>query len=643
MNLSDGIPYFTRLWNPTGAAQAHWKKTMEAITPRIRAEHGRDPTPYEGILKCFSDAPFAHPLKEQFLILCWQHQWPEELALERDGVLNHWAIRMAAGLCRFPRLVMMGCASSSKTALTSAYCYTAWKAKPFNSSVFLSTTSAEAGQNRNWGAVKNWHRIDKYRVGERVESMQIITLDKEMMEAAEDGSQERDLRNGIKCVNIKPGVEGKNVVAAICGRKNGMVIWHADEYSHMDMGILEARINLNSNTLVYNQFIGTCNAPGEQSVAHIDATPFGEKYPDGWRSIDKDTDFIWDTERGKCLYFNGADSPNMRALAMGKKKPPFPFLMHEDVRASMEKDSGGVDTPGYWTQFYGFPPQVDISDKVFSMKLLEKGRAFDKAVWHDSAKVMLAGLDLGFRVDGDPCVLHFGTIGQGRMESEGDEGKWRKVLECEPDGIPLMPSQKSKESFEEQMAQRVVAECRKRGCAHLALDVTGDGGILLQHIERVARAESYVLNVIPVSFSGLAEERVVIPDQRKTGREMFANMVAQLWGSGRVSVLNGNVCGLSAHGKCVSQLCSRKMMTDDKKRMAVEPKREMKKRLRRSPDQGDAWCLLIYLALRHSLAGMAAPVAKPKPFNPEEILRKSVVGSSGGKYQVQQRQVYGGR
>lgn len=628
--MSNPFKLTTKLWQPDEATEAYWRRCMERITPMVREEQNRDPIPYEGCLKSFAELPLKDPRKWQFCILCFMEQWPDTVALERDGVLNDWLFRMVRGLCWSKRLLMMGCGSSSKTFTAACYTYTLWKSQNQCTSIYLSTTSQEAGESRTWGAIKDLHKADKWKMGKRIESLHVITLDEELR--GEDGEKERDYRNAIRCVNIKTGQEGKNAVSAIVGRKNTNVVWVADEMPFMDVGVLNARVNLNTNR--FHQFIGLGNAPEEGDPFYIDATPFGEKFPDGWRSVDKDVDQSWPTETGLCLYFNGTRSPNYKVPG----KIPFPWLMNENMRKEILQDARGEDTPIYWKQFYGFPPGVDISDKMLTVKLMANNFAFSGVRWKDNAHEWLAGLDLGFRADGDPCVVHFGKVGVGNAE-EMEDGEMRKVLCVEADGIPLVPRQGG-DAFEVQIAKQVVDKCAERRCAKLALDVTGDGGILLQHIDREARERSYKLEILPVSFSGLAEERIVIPGERRTAREMFANMVCQLWAQVRLGILNRVIHGLSRDAYATRQLCARKMGTDEKKRMTIEPKKEMKKRIRRSPDQGDALAVLVHLALRNGLAGQKIVGVVKKPFDPQKILRDAEGNGGGGMYRAEHRTVY---
>ena len=624
------LPCITTLWTPSDAAEILYKKQWGSLAPKIKNKEGREAHPYEIVLATFGSLPHKHPLKWEFLILCWQMQWPETITFENDGVLNSWLFRMAKGFCWGKRLTLLGCGSSGKTQVSAAYGYTMWKCRPFNTSVFLSTTSAEAGESRTWGAVKDLHKADKHKIGKRIDSLHLITLDEEVRD--DEGVKERDFRDVIKCINIKPGQEGKNVMSSIVGRKNDNVIWLCDELPFMDIGVLAARVNLNTNP--FSQFIGLGNAPEEGDPMYIDAAPFGDKYPDGWRSVDKDTEESWPTESGLCLYFNGAKSPNYKI----EGKIPFPKLMNENFRKEILADARGEDTPMYWKQFYGFPPSVDVSDKILSAKLMESCGAFQKIIWQDGDQKTYAGLDLGFRAGGDPCVIYFGKLGNGKHENDVD-GKYKKMLGCERDAFALVPKQGSSDAFEVQIAAMVIQECRKRQCQELALDVTGDGGILLQHIERYAREQDYKLNVLAVSFSGIAENRIVIPGEKRKAREMFASMVCQLWGTARLAVINKVVGGMYAQSNAAKQLCARKMGTDEKKRMTIEKKSDMKQRIRRSPDHGDSFSLLCHLVNRNGLAGYE-PKQEPKPFNPDEYLKRQ---TQSGKYGTPQRSVYGGR
>jgi hypothetical protein len=611
-----------------------WKLSPQAeeIRQRDRAKmdkqaelQKREPlNDYNLDLRIFGLLPFGHKVKYEFLIRCWNHQWPGFFIIEKDGVLNEWHVRIAKVLCKFPMVCLLGCASSGKTFVSSAYCYTRWKSSPFNTSVYLSTTSADTAEARTWGVAKDLFSKDKHPFGKRIDSLRVITLDEETRN--EDGEKERDVRNCVKAVLIKPGSDGQNVVGAICGRKNINVIWHCDEAPFMDLGILDARVNLFSNPFAQTILAG--NAPAEGDPLYLDAEPYGKDFPDGWRSVDKDVHTGWPTKTGYCLYFNGEKSPNMR---VPRGKPPiFPRIMDWDNHDRILRAAGGEDTPMFWKQFYGFPPTADVPDKILTWKLLQTNGAFELPLWDGSPLKTIAGLDLGFRKGGDPCVICFSQIGR--------DTRGKRIASFERDGIALVPSQKSKDAFEPQIAGLVVKACRERDCHDLALDVSADGGLLLQAIEQQARTEKYTLNVLPVSFSGTASDSITIPGEKRTAKEMFDRRVTELWAGFRVCVQNGVIRGLQEQSKVVRELCGRKFDTDERKRWVIEKKSDYAKRLKHSPDFADAACLNAFLALKHGLSGMESGVGAVLAEKRQE--RAAALPRYGGH---SARPMYGGR
>lgn len=608
------------------------EKYREDNRPRAMANvGGRAVSDYELDMLCFNRQPWRAQNKWQFLLRVMQGQWKELMLQETvNGVFfeNYWAIRIAKEMCRSPIINLMGCGSSGKTFFATCVCYTVWKSSPYRTSVYLSTTTGEGADARAWAVVNQLYREDPHRFGKMINSTRTLVVE-EADELNEDNAKFRDLRNAIKCVLIPTGNEGKNVVAAISGRKNNRVIWCCDEYSHMDMGVLQGRVNLFTNAAAggWAQFVSCNNGPHEGSVSLIDCEP-----ADGWSSVNKDENWRWETRAGVCLYFNGDKSPNMR-VERGAKAP-FPKLFDWEVRDIILKNCwNDENSPEFWTQVFGFPPSVSIADTVLTLPFLRNHKAFDVAEWAGSETKWGAGLDLGFRKDGDPCVCHFFQIGK------AVNGK--TVAEFEADSVVLNPSQAAKEAFEEQIAQKFLEKCRERDCHDVALDVTGDGGIMLQAIEKEARTRGWVLRVVAVSFSGTADDKVITPGEKRVAKDIYANKVSQLWAGMRVCVGNEVIRGLGERSKAVSQLCGRKFFTDEKKRFGVEKKSDFKLRLKRSPDQGDAVCLGGFLALKMGLSG-AGEGTKPKW---EDVL-KGVGSTKVTKPQYasghSQRTTYGG-
>lgn len=576
------------MWTLSPRAKLERDSHIAKIDAKLKAA-GKQPIDdeYAADAIMFRDLPFGHVCRHEFLLRLYGHQWPEDMEIEVDGYQNYWAVRMATELCRRRRLTLLGCGSSGKSYSLAGYSYTVWKTNALWSSVYMSTTSAEAGEARAYGTVKGLHKKDRYRIGKLIDSLKVITLDEETRN--EDGEKERDYRNCVKAVLIKRGAEGENAIGTICGRKNRIVLWSCDELAFMDVGVLDARVNLFSNATYdgWVQFVGVGNGPEEGTPLYIDGEPFGPEFPDGWRSIDPDVHEGWTTKTGYALYFNGKKSPNL--MVPKGKRPPFNKIMDWKAMDEMASVSGGEDTPMFWKQVIGLPPSVDVPDKIITHKLLESNKALDQPVWMNTERKIVAGLDLGFRDGGDPCVLSFAQV--------GTEETGKKVASFMGDARVVLPQQSSKDAFEKQIAVQVIDRCRNNKCHDLALDVTGDGGILLQHIEKEAREQSYQLNVRPISFSGTADDNVKTPGDKRKPTEIYANKMSQLWGQMRLCIINGVVRGLNTNFKCVRELCGRRFNTDEKRRFLVEKKSEYKKRLRHSPDASDSAVLCLFCAV----------------------------------------------
>lgn len=609
------------MWTLPPAVAAYREGRGRELALKLAQQETGNPkvelTDYDLDMRCFNLRPWKCPHKHHFLLRAMQHQWGEKLMLETtvNGTrfVNYWAIRIATQVCQQNIINLLGCGSSGKTHFATASAYTIWKTLPYFTSVYLSTTTGEGADARAWATVNQLYRDDKHRFGKMINSTRTLVV--EESDVNEENAKFRDLRNAIKCVLIPSGNEGRNVVGAISGRKNKRVLWYCDEYPHMDLGVMKGRTNLFTNMAGggWAQFVGSGNGPKDGDAMFVDATP-----ESGWDSVNKDEHWTWKTRAGVCLYFNGAKSPNM-AVPPGQPAP-FPGLMDWASRELILQDCWrDENSPEFYTQFFGFPPTVHIPDTVLTMPFMRAHKAFEMPEWDGSPTKSAAGLDLGFRKDGDPCVIHFGEIGKNAQGTT--------ILAADPDGIVLNPSQSSSNSFEEQIAKKTLDLLEKNGCRDLALDVTGDGGILLQAIEKEARSRNYQLNVTPVSFSGAADDKITIPGEKRLAKDMFANKVSQLWSSARVCVGNGVIRGLAEQGKATQQLCQRKFATDEKKRFTVESKKVMKERIKRSPDQGDAFCLLVHLALKMGISGAEPDKPKP-PVNPFDPARSKDRGYS---------------
>jgi len=559
----------------------------------VYKDMGRQLDGYQLELKCFKSATFATAEKFEFAISCMRMQWPSFLLLEYGAIKNNWFYRIILEASRTKYLSLLGCASAGKSFAAAAWAYTFWKANFIDTSVVLSTTSMEALENRIWAEVKEMFKKDAYPLGKLLEYKHTIIspLDQE-----DKNQKDRDYRDAITGIAIPKGAEGGKAIGKMSGRKNGHFIWVVDELPHMDTAILDARINAAASGKFFSQWIGIGNKPNEGDPLYLDAEPAGAAYPDGWSSVDPDVDYRWKTRTGFCLYFDGERSPNMKVKP--GENPPFPGLMSWELLQQVELVSGGKDSPGYWMQGRGFPKAGDIQDKVLTVKILENFGATADVIWAGMNKTVVAGLDLGLKEDGDPCVADFGTVGQ---EHQGG-----MVLMHEPDTVTLTQKISEGKPYEQQIAEKFLDECQKRSCRTVALDISGGGGLMAIAIKDEAAKRGWSLRIISVDFGGSpTEELYDVGGEKKAAKDLFDRKVSEIWYSYRLAVQNRKIRGVKIHCAAIKQMCKRKVIMDEKKRWKIETKRDMKLRIRRSPDQGDARALCALCARSEGLTNDA--------------------------------------
>jgi len=535
---------------------------------------------------CFSLAPVGleyGDVRSECCMNLMRWQWPGYIQLEAGPYQNTFAQRVIRAVCKYKLVHLMGCAGSGKSTITAAYVETCWKFSPWNTSAFISTTTAAAGQARSWGIAKDLHRNDRFKVGKLIEYLTLITMEED------GGTENRDYRDSVKAVLVPKGggTESENAIAAIVGQHNHNVFWLVDEFPFMPKGILTGRLNVMANP--FWQFIGLGNMPKEGDPMYEDAEPVN-----GWDSINPDIVTGWPTRSGGwCEYLDGEKSPNL--VVESGKKPPFKGIMSQQMLDDIARSSGGTDTPGYWNQARGFPKRGIAHDTVLTRELLVQHKACEQPVWSGEKTTSLAGLDLGFREDGDPCVMQFSRMG---TELDG-----RKINCLDPDTVRLFVRVGSSDPFESQIASQCVEELMKRNCHHLELDISGEGGIISQRIAERAREKNYPLTIYPTSFAGAPDENVRFKQGEKmvSAKDLFDRKVTQLWMSFRLCVQNGRIRGMAQDSRSTRQLRMRRVIQDEKKRMSIETKKMMKKRLKHSPDDGDAAVLNCSLALKMGL------------------------------------------
>lgn len=490
------------------------------------------------------------------------------------------------------RLAVWGPSSTGKSATTALVYLIFYFCRPENTTVILSSTTFDELELRIWGEMKTFFREAKeaapWLPGHLIDSKHAITTD-------EKGSEfGRDFRNGVTCRPAKIG--NKTLIGSgmspYMGIKNDYVYVAADEFGVMPMGIMDALINLASNPSCCASFLG--------NLGDLD-TPIGQagEPKSGWGSLaDSDKARVYDTRwfNGRAVQFIGMDSPN---LDFPPDAEPYPKIIGRRYIEQCASDYGR-DTPLFNMFAGGKIPRGTLENRVLTKAECLRHGAFDPVTWSHEPLVRLYAMDLCYTFDhGDR------TVGQPFVFGKDAKGEWRFAPLDKP--LVFTPSDSATASLEEQLASQCLAECRKWEIplANVFFDGTGRSSFTAA-IMRLPGGTA----VNPVEFGGTATTRPNFLNRRyeedldvrrKQGdllpcNEVFDKMVTELWFALQALVIQNQARNFDE--ETIKEVEKRFWSRTAGNRISVEPKKEMKLRLGRSPDLGDTLCVAVEGARR---------------------------------------------
>jgi len=314
---------------------------------------------------------------------------------------------------------------------------------------------------------------------------------------------------------------------------------------------------------------------------------FGEwcKPKHGWASI-HDTDLQWEGEKpgSIILHFDGLQSPNIKA---GRTIHPY-MLTQEYVDAVRE--SKGEDSLEWWMYIRGFFPPDGMVSKLWPSATIERARP---AIEFDYEPYPFGTCDPAF--DHDNCVVHFGQLGKLRSQ------KWCATFrETTTVKVKVSPGEPEKDY---QIARELIRMCRERGIKpeNFILDMTGNArGIYA--IMRNEWTPGTQADVQGIYYGGEATDRPLRLDDPLPADKQVKYFVTELWCRASYLARDGMIAGLDKCDKrTIEDLDSRRYTVKQfgtEKLMLAESKDELKKRLGRSPDFGDAACGVAELMMR---------------------------------------------
>jgi len=230
----------------------------------------------------------------------------------------------------------------------------------------------------------------------------------------------------------------------------------------------------------------------------------------------------------------------------------------------------------------------------------------------------VAGFDPAFTNGGDRSVLYVGSYGKSRDGTT--------VVSFDKAHLLREDSTKANEPRNFQIARMVKEICEKEGVRpeHLAVDATGAGDPFCDIL-----SELWSSRVFRVKFG---EKPTNLPTSAVSpvmANEKFSNRVTELWYVGVEFLRSYQLKGISPD--LARELTARKYSTLAGGKLVVEPKKDMKARMGKSPDLADAAFLLLDVCRQRlgAYAGGKAAVSRGEGWLNQ--VRKMDVASYGDR------------
>lgn len=481
---------------------------------------------------------------------------------------NDWTTKIWTAVEKYPRLCIMGHGSASKTFTASIWFLLDWLAWAATTALVLTSSTVPSMDRRIWADFKTlWtkSRLPLTTVAQILDSKrmirQSITEGKAAIHAVAAESDDAETK-----------IQGMHMP------RNRVIIDEADNpYSS---SIWPALVNLGTSGDL--RAVALANPVDKNSEFGFHCEPV-----DGWDSIDPEVDTEWDSKLGwHVLRLDGLRSPNLIA---GEDK--YPFLLSNGA-VNETREHKGTQSPEWWTMIRAFYPPEGLQACIFPSGLL--GRCEKPILWYGQTEAV-AACDPAFE-GGDNCSLILGKMGRfaenpQRTGLEVDEFITIKRKDL---SIPIT------HDYGEQIVSILNAHGVKPEC--FAIDCTGNGLGLSDYIKA-----KLGMNINAITFGGSASARVVTAEDSRPANQRFKNFVTELWYAAREWCRLGLVYVKSPPRDLRIQLEARlyhlkgKDSKSGREMIQAEPKVEMKKRGLHSPDEGDAFCLLIHVARLRSV------------------------------------------
>jgi len=540
----------------------------------------------------------------------WQMLWPKY-------EWNEWVEMMVMAFCEYKYVMAIGAQRAGKTYTFGHVAFLDYMANPYATLTSVATVTFEGLRLRMWADLLR--AIDTCIVP----ASELLTIRSTTNECriypneSARGPNEKFQIHGMS-VSRTDDAEGR-IRGGHAERRRIFL----DEAQDMPGAIFEALSN-------------PMSAPDAKFVALSNPVEKVSKFGDwcepanGWSSVDEN-DESWPLKigagQGICLHFDGLKSPNVKA-----GKTIFPYMISQESINDVTSNYG-VDSVQYWALVRGFFPPDGMVSKIWPNSTIERAK---QPIKFDFAPQMCATLDPAF--EADDAVLHFGQLGMPVFGQRDYKINATETL------VAKLDAGGTADPKDYQLAHWVMHECRARGVEpkHFIMDCTGNARGVFAILQKEWSRE-----VQGIEYGGAATDRPLRGDDPRKCNDMYKYFVTELWFRASEMAKAGLIGGMSnLHRRTIDDLSSRRYELKQGTKGQViqaETKKEVKKRLGRSPDYGDSFVgfgeLLVRLGT-YPGGGAAARLAQERATGSVWQRQKNRAAKASARYDEAKEFVY---
>lgn len=508
-------------------------------------------------------------------------EWnPNACQIVEDYINNDWN-------------AFVGHASSGKTRTCAAIWVAEFLFDPENTGCIVTTTTVKDGKRRVWADIARcWHDAttffamyfgvdhNNFEIAETVMPGQIVPSET-LIRYRDPNTGRKDEARGIVLAPSNEK-EAENGIGRMKGFKAPRLRILMDEASDMSMKIVEA---VESNMVAGCDDFKCCAALNANDLFDTGGTLCEPK--DGWGSVDVNELDEWDGKRCHVRRFDAEKSPNVLLAMEGKIADNQKYWKGLVDKATVDDRRANLPPPAYKRQYRAQWPTEGTSDSLYTMDILKRHGALSDANWKEILH-LVGGNDPAWTHDGDrvPLVrLNYGEDEEGRMILEYHSYEYLDTHVPDDQDRKFFIANALRKACESADRPRMAIQNK-----HLGIDTTGGGDLYASIV-----ADQWGNQFHRVNFKASASDKRVSADNPTLASERFANKRSELWAIGLNLLMGGQLRGLQRCPELLKQLKDATYEEKNKK-IWVEDKASMKKRLGYSPDLADAFWIAVDVA-----------------------------------------------